>query len=991
MISKMSHKVVLVVTIPLLFQITFFCFLLHTIKELDEMQSSQRKTETLFVLRDQLHVWMAKEGYYLTTYRATKEPEYYKGLQQTSAQLDAIYRKMLEELKNDNVKSHIIKAAHRDYRATQQYFKFLIGDAKPTTFSELAGGPMVVERLKTTLFQMKRSTNPGNLGLLFGELKRSQASLFDRFKAKEAELNRMLFLGAIASVLVSAVTGLLFSASIVRRLQTVASNIRSLENREDALLEVSGADEIAVLNHAVRETGEKIKQAEEFQAQTARIVAQELQQPIDNLSQSLTELQEQGFEKITDDGKQRLERSLLEVQRLRTLTRDLLSLDKISRAGWDLEITLVNLSEIAAIAVDTVKDFAASVAISIKCDLTDVRVFGDPSRLQQIALNLLTNAIKFSKRRTTIEVETKIEGNFGKLSVTDHGTGIPEEFQQSIFGKFEQASREDSTEKGGSGLGLAISKKLIESQQGRMGFRSKLGEGSTFWVMLPCESRSTEASAEVSNSSEPSGGTISEAPNHKAPNHKKEELQVRPSLWLNGLLLVLLPTVLQLATLAFLYVVIHQITANSVEFNRSSKIASYHASVVDTIGEASQMAILYNIDHEDRIKSLALDSQRKIADLLYELHNITKGDKELEENANHLERLAKRTLKFDDEIINAPQDADLDVWFSSGKLEEMLRINNEIVLPIQNAIDQENRLIDNNIFAKAETRRAIEFVIFALAIGTFLFAVAFGIFLTRKLASRVDHIVQNTKRLADKEPLLSPLPGDDEIAYVDRSFFEAGNRLIQLERFKQEIIAITSHEFRTPLTSLLAKVDLIQVGVFGPLNEKGQQIAIGARSTIVFLIVLITNLLDVEKIQSGKTIVAKDLVCLDSIFGKIVQNVAELCDEHQVTINASSKELTANADEVRLVQSLTAALTDIIEHAPPQSTIHLIAKMREDKIEISISAPGGNCSRESLNSESARGRLASDLLRLVAEQHGGTSAIDASEGQLLVKVKLPAV
>ncbi len=108
-----------------------------------------------------------------------------------------------------------------------------------------------------------------------------------------------------------------------------------------------------------------------------------------------------------------------------------------------------------------------------------------------------------------------------------------------------------------------------------------------------------------------------------------------------------------------------------------------------------------------------------------------------------------------------------------------------------------------------------------------------------------------------------------------------------------------------------------------------------------------------------------------------------------MTINATSKDLTANADEVRLVQSFTAALTDIIEHAPPETTIHLIAKMREDKIEISISAPGGTCSRESLNSDSARGRLASDLLRLVAEQHGGTSAVDASEGQLLVKVKLP--
>src|SRR5262249_38744427 len=141
------------------------------------------------------------------------------------------------------------------------------------------------------------------------------------------------------------------------------------------------------------------------------------------------------------------------------------------------------------------QDFARSVKIEIVCSLVQCPVQGDPARLQQIALNLLTNAIKFSKPKTTIDVATSIEGGFGKLSVTDHGTGIPEEFQQSIFGKFEQALRTDSTEKGGSGLGLAISKKLVESQHGKMGFRSKLGEGSTFWLMLPVDKTSSNALA----------------------------------------------------------------------------------------------------------------------------------------------------------------------------------------------------------------------------------------------------------------------------------------------------------------------------------------------------------------------------------------------------------------------------------------------------------------------------------------------------------------
>ncbi len=298
-------------------------------------------------------------------------------------------------------------------------------------------------------------------------------------------------------------------------------------------------------------------------------------------------------------------------------------------------------------------------------------------------------------------------------------------------------------------------------------------------------------------------------------------------------------------------------------------------------------------------------------------------------------------------------------------------------------------MIDNNTFAKAETRRGIEYVIFASSICTFLLAVAIGVFLTRKLAYRVDHIVQNTKNLVDKEPLLPPLSGDDEIAYVDRSFFEAANRLIQLERFKQEIIAITSHEFRTPLTSLLAKVDLIQVGVFGTLNEKGKTIVAAARSNIAFLIVLITNLLDVEKIQSGRTIVSKESVSLDSILSKSAEKVSDVSTKRNVEIRTSSQDLTAFADATRLVQSISAVLTDIIEHAPPESTINLDAETKGDSIEIRVAAPGGDCSRESLNSDSARGRLALDLLRLIAERHRGSITIEAGEQQLLVKVRLP--
>ncbi len=978
--AKLSHKVVLVVTIPVLFQLIFFSVLFNSIKELDEIQQSQRDTEKQLLLNNELRVVQGLNGGYFILFRTTQERQYLDKMNQSIHRNFEIFQQLMEALKNDPVQSRALAAQIRFQSFAARLLRTILAQGRPQTMSEVLGGPMVTSVGKEGV--MTKFTGGPDRRIAFLERKRKH--LMENFQEKQAEIKNILQFSIIASILVSTITGLLFSSSVIRRLQTVAANIRSMENHEEPLETLTGNDEIASLNKSVQETDKQIKQAEEFQAQTARIVAKELKEPIDQLSDSLQELRQEGFDTLTKDGTQRLDRSLQEVDRLRILTRDLLSLDKISRAGWDLEISEVNLAETAATAIDTVKDFANSVSVNITGDLPAVSVSGDASRLQQIALNLLTNAIKFSPRKRTIEVVTKIEGAFGKLSVTDHGTGIPDEFQKSIFGKYEQASREDSTEKGGSGLGLAISKKLIEAQQGRMGFSSKLGEGSTFWFMLPlyqttCESTAPAESAQanfISLASPPSQPKAS------------EDVIVRPTLWLNGLLLVLLPILLQLSTIALLWIVVDQIGANVAAFYKTGSIAVRHSAVMDAIAASCQRAIYYNIEHDEELKSSALEAQRILTDCVQEAKSASLGDQTAERCAAELEQLSHLFIKGENYLMAAPQNADLSDAHNINMIKELLSVYTQIALPVQDAVKEENRLIESNTLAKLEMRRNIESIVFASSICTLVGAILLGIFFTRRLAFRVGHIVQNTKHLIEKRELSPPLAGNDEIAYVDRSFYDAANRLIQLERFKQEIIGITSHEFRTPLTSLLAKVDLIQVGVFGTLNEKGKKIALAARNNISCLIVLITNLLDVEKIQSGKTIVAKALVSLDAILNKAVDGVRQLAEERRVTISNKDSDIKANADEARLLQSITAILQDIVENSPQGSSIQMNVQLKDKTAGISICAPGA-CSQNALNPDSARGRLAVDLLRLIVEQHGGKQSIEAGEERLLIAVELP--
>lgn len=976
----------------MLFQLVFVSVFFNSIKELDAIQQAQRQTAKLMLWRNQLRVVNTMNGCYYILYRATQKKEYANNLYESIHRNIEILKKFQNEWRDDPVKSEIFQSCVRLHKIVARQFSFFMSlPSEAFSISDVLGGPQMVEGAKAEA----RQTGTGkksNLELYFAELEKSSAELNDRFHEQERELKNILQLSILASIIVSVITGLLFTWSVIQRLQTVASNIRSMESHQEMLDTVGGDDEIAALNKSVQETDRRIRQAEEFQAQTARIVANELKEPLDLLATYLQKLLDDGFTSMTADGKQRLERSLQEVDRLRTLTRDLLSLDKISRAGWDLQIAEVDLANIAATAVDTVKDFASSVFVSIETQLTEVRVMGDSARLQQIALNLLTNAIKFSKRGKSIVVVTESEGRFGKLSVTDHGTGIPDDFQNLIFGKYEQASREDSTEKGGSGLGLAISKKLIETQQGKMGFNSKLGEGSTFWFMLPrqnMKSREPHQSPKSAGEPETSEVTTEAMCETASPLDSQERIPVRPTLWLNGLLIVFLPMVLQLATIGLLWVVINQIGINVDALYRIGSIAQNHSAVMDAIGFSSRLSMLYNIEKDEFYKGYAQTYQRQLSDLIYQSTQMSQGDPKREQTAALLERLANRIIQGENDIMDAPQDSQVSEVFGTSKLVEMLNVFKQIALPVEVSVSEANKVIESNTLAKMEMRQNIETIILLSSVCTFISAVILGVMVTRKLAFRVDHVVQNTRNLIDRKPLFPPLPGTDEIAFVDRSFYEAANHLIQLEQFKQEIIAITSHEFRTPLTSLLAKVDLIQVGVFGALNESGWTVARKARKNISFLIVLITNLLDLEKIQSGKTIVSKDSVSFDDVLRKAVQEVSELSEERLPMIEVEENNITANVDAVRLAQSISAVLREMLEYSTEDTILKIDTQAKEKVVLVTITARGKECSQKALDRKTARGRLAVDLLRAIVEQHQGATEIKASDKQLEVKLEIP--
>jgi CheY-like chemotaxis protein len=125
------------------------------------------------------------------------------------------------------------------------------------------------------------------------------------------------------------------------------------------------------------------------------------------------------------------------------------------------------------------------VQFRARLDVAGVKVHLDPSRFNQALVNLLSNAAKYSTRGDVVDVTARREGSLVRISVSDHGPGIPKEFRSRVFERFARADGSNTRKAGGSGLGLSITKTLIEAFGGAVTFETEDGKGTTFHFLLP--------------------------------------------------------------------------------------------------------------------------------------------------------------------------------------------------------------------------------------------------------------------------------------------------------------------------------------------------------------------------------------------------------------------------------------------------------------------------------------------------------------------------
>lgn len=174
-------------------------------------------------------------------------------------------------------------------------------------------------------------------------------------------------------------------------------------------------------------------------------------------------------------------------ERLSRLIGDILDLAKIEEGNQEFQIEVIDVRQLLEDAASGNSGLAEehSVTFVVKSLPAAITIKGSRDGLIQVLTNLLSNAAKFSPQGGEVELAVERINQGIRISVMDHGPGVPWEAQERIFEKFVQADTSDSRSKYGTGLGLSISKSIVEQHGGKIGVKSQPGHGATFFFDLP--------------------------------------------------------------------------------------------------------------------------------------------------------------------------------------------------------------------------------------------------------------------------------------------------------------------------------------------------------------------------------------------------------------------------------------------------------------------------------------------------------------------------
>jgi heavy metal sensor kinase len=298
------------------------------------------------------------------------------------------------------------------------------------------------------------------------------------------DLKFILFLLLPLLVVISGIAGAFFAnltLSPVNRMIDTAQRI-STENLKLRIAPPKAKDELRRLADTFNEMLGRLEESFLSQQKFIEDLAHELKTPLAVIKGEL----EVTLKKVrlTEEYEAALNNNLEEVNKLIKILEQLLILARLDKNVVPLEMKPVDISRLIEETINEIKTLASQKNISIQfMSRGEAIVCGDESRLRQLFLDILDNALKYTPTQGKVAIEVGPESNWAKTTISDSGQGVPEDQLPHIFDRFYRADK--ARDSSGFGLGLSIAKSIVEAHKGQIEVHSGLNKGSTFTILLP--------------------------------------------------------------------------------------------------------------------------------------------------------------------------------------------------------------------------------------------------------------------------------------------------------------------------------------------------------------------------------------------------------------------------------------------------------------------------------------------------------------------------
>ncbi len=275
---------------------------------------------------------------------------------------------------------------------------------------------------------------------------------------------------------------------MVRGLDAGADDyVNKSDDIEVLMARIHAALRVRDLYAELKEANEQFRERDNLKTEFISTASHELRTPLTAIKEGLSLIVDGIAGEVGEKAMKYINIAMKNSERLAALINDLLDISKLEAGKMRMERDAGDVGEVVNESVSSLQDLVLKNGLKITTDLHGglPPVYADRNRVGQVLINLIGNAIKFSKEGGSIKLSARPTTGMIEVSVTDTGVGIAPEHLDGVFNKFQQFNRIRSSGVKGTGLGLAISKEIINLHKGRIWVESQLGRGSTFYFTVP--------------------------------------------------------------------------------------------------------------------------------------------------------------------------------------------------------------------------------------------------------------------------------------------------------------------------------------------------------------------------------------------------------------------------------------------------------------------------------------------------------------------------